>query len=313
MITEPHNPDTRKRAQWLRHRWLWIVALLVLLLWTIYAIHHALQPKYLGKTTAEWIAEGKSADALCYMSPAELAADPTVIALRHLGTNAIWHLWHEYTRRDSRPTQILSEFWYRLIQGKYSAIPWGERRQVQAEKLLIGVGTQTEILIPALIDRLDSPESDKERDAVWLLGYLHQRAEIVVPVLTAKIRKNRFKNGYLWALIQYGPEAKEAVPVLRALFASQTTNKLEKERLAFTILKIDGKGPELDFLISQINPRDYDSSRQTIEGLGSLGPIAEAATPALVSMARNLTNVMDSNRVVEVIQMIDPKGIHPKP
>ncbi len=313
---EPENttaPEAKPRKRFTGSRVLLGIVGACLLLWSIKAIQHAMQPKYQGKTAAEWFADAKRADELCELNPEDLRRDPTVEAFRHLGTNGVWFLRREHIRKPSKTAALLVGLWEEYVSKKRQYFHYGVRQKIQARQLLIGLGPQSDPLIPLLVDQLASPDQDESVDALILLAHLHRRADIVVPALVKQLQQAHQKTHYLWGLSEFGPEASAAVPALRELLARPKISPEEKAEIAYAILKINGAGPELEFITAHIKYADYENSSLAIERLGQLGPIAETATPALISFARTLTNSIYSNRVMHIIHKIDPAGIHPKP
>jgi HEAT repeat protein len=76
--------------------------------------------------------------------------------------------------------------------------------------------------LPSLIKCLKDPEFTVQSDAILGLGEIHQEPERVIPILVELLDKPQnpqhsviLRANAIWALVQFGAQAKPAVPVLR--------------------------------------------------------------------------------------------------
>jgi hypothetical protein len=294
------------------HLLLGFLVLCLLLLGTK-AIHHALQPRYQGKTVEEWF------DGVTTGSSGREAVnnDPAVIGLRHLGTNAVWFLWREQARKESPMLSALQKH-IDQFTGRNKNSPPELSRAYTAWVVLLVFGPETEVLIPEALELLKNGQPEEAAHAAMLLGRTRRQAEVVVPAILHSLAvTNRDANqriSHYVALKEFGPQAKAALPYLRAQLAKSTIpNSYEGYWLAKAILTINGPGPEVSYFTKRLVPGDLQRSFPNLAPLEQLGTNACTATPVLFQFAQTLTNQVDSNRVMEVIRKIDPEGVYAKP
>jgi len=313
MTAEANTPSAELKPKRRSIHWrTWLLAFIALLL-ASKVIHRAMQPQYQGKTAEEWF------DGVTTGSSGTEAVnnDPAVIGLRHLGTNAVWFLWREQARKES---PMLSALQKRIdrITGRNKNSPPELSRAYTAWLVLLVFGPETEVLIPEALELLKNGKPEEAAHAAMLLGRTRRQAEVVVPAILHSLAvTNRDANqriSHYVALKEFGPEAKAALPYLRAQLAKSTIpNSYEGYWLAKAILTINGPGPEVDYFTKNLVPGDYRSSYPNLAPIEYLGTNARTAAPALFQFAQTLTNQVDSNRVIEVIRKIDPEGVYARP
>ena len=306
---------TEKAAKPKRHlHWrIWLLAFFALLL-GIKVAHRALQPKYQGKTAQEWfdeVSRTSSGDIF-------LANDPAFKGLQHLGTNAVWFLWHERAQRKSPWLATLNSQLYRLNPSSKNAPPTEQDRAHAAWVILLYFGPETGVLVPEALELLKSNDANEAAQAAMLLGRTRQQAPLIVPaILQSIVQTNRNSDqrvSHIVALKEFGPEAKAALPYLRAQLAKiNVVNSYEGYWLAKAILTINGSGPEVDYFTKRLVPGDYQRSFPNLAPLEQLGTNARTAALELHKFLLTLTNEVDSARVLTVIRKIDPEGIYNQP
>ncbi len=304
------KPSTQVRRL-TRSRLLLGLVVLCLSLWSIKAIHHALQPKYEGKTAEEWFEQYDITGGF-----PEVTANP--VPFQNLGTNAVWFLWHESRRKDSSLTVWLMEKKDRLFKtNRGPARSHEEERQLRATFLIRSLGAAADPLIPAMIAELQSGNPVTVESTVWNLSALHRQPAVVVPALLQSLaltnRNAQQRVNHIQALSALGPDAAAALPDLRRMLTNSTSSSGELFWLNHTILRINGPGPELAHFTNRIHLGNLATSLAAVDELATLGTNARPAVPVLLRLSQSLTNQSESNRVMMMIPYIDPEGIYQKP
>ncbi|MGV3756654.1 MAG: hypothetical protein ACO1QS_14825 [Verrucomicrobiota bacterium] len=283
------------------------------LLWCGLSLPRLLEPKYQGKTADQWFAEVTTGSS----GSEHLTKDPAVIGLRHLGTNAVWFLWNERTRKAS---PLLTSWQKRLnrLTGKQNNQPPGPGRAQTAWLILFQFGPETEVLIPEALELLKNGTPSEAAHAARLLGFTQRRPELVVPAILQSLaltnRSYDERVSHFVALWKLGPSAKAAVPYLRTqLNQPAMASGYGGDWLAKAILTINGPGPEVDYFTRNLVPGNFRLSYPNLAPLEHLGTNARPAAIALHKFRLTLTNAEDSARVLEIIRKIDPEGISQKP
>lgn len=306
--------STELKPKRLRNNWrIWLLVFFALLL-GIKVAHRALQPKYQGKTAAEWFDEVSTTSS----GSEFLVNDPAVEGLRHLGTNAVWFLWEERARRESPWVAALKKQLNRLNRTPRTVPPVDVDRAHAAWLVLLYFGPETKVLIPQALELLKSSDPNEAAHAAMLLGRTQQQAPLIVPaILQSIVMTNRGPDqrvSHIVALKEFGPEAKAALPYLRAQLAKiNVANSYEGYWLAKAILTINGPGPEVGYFTKRLVPGDYQRSFPNLAPLEQLGTNARTAVPELYKFLLTLTNEVDSARVLTVIRKIDPEGVYTQP
>lgn len=311
VTTTTHEAKPRQRPT--RSRLLKGMGILCVLFLAAIVIHQNSRPRYQGKTAEEWFGEVTTSTS----GTEFLDQDPAVIGLRHLGTNAVWFLWHETTRKE---TPVLSSLQKRLdrLTGRHQNNPPSADRAQTAWVILFVFGPETEVLVPEALERLKSSDPNEAAHAAMLLGRTKQQPEVVVPVILKSLaltnRNGDHRVSHYVGLKEFGPQAKDAVPVLRAQLAKpKIPNSYEGYWLAKAILTINGPGPEVTYFTTNLVPGNFKLSYPNLAALESLGTNARPATVELHKFMLTLTNAEDTARVQAIIKNIDPEGIYQKP
>lgn len=296
-----------------KQRALWRVSGMILIAFLAYwLIHRARQPRYQGKTVEEWFSEVTTASS----GSDYIDRDPAVIGLRHLGTNAVWFLWHEQARKES-PLLVSLEKRLDRLTGKptnYLEIS----RADTAWRILFQFGPEIEVLIPDALKLMKNGKPEEASRAALLLGRTKRQPEVIVPAILQSLAKTNRNSGqrvsHIVGLKEFGPQAKAALPYLRQHLAKiHRANSYEGYWLAMAILTIDGPGPELGFFTQGLVLGDYRRSYSSLVPLERLGTNARPAAVELHKFMLTLTNAEDSARVLELIRKLDPEGQYDRP
>lgn len=272
-----------------------------------------MQPKYEGKTAAEWFAAYTLDDAV-RLDKAE------GVPFQKLGTNAVWFLWGEYTRKDSKATAWLVAQKDRFTGKKrlWWANTHEKERQSKALVLLREMGPASEPLIPEIIPRLKSADLDEAATMAYFLAKIHRQPEVVVPAIHHALLLTNWSFGqrknHIAALGMFGPQAKSALPELQSRFGHPAyTNHAEAFYLARAILQINGPGPELGVFTNNLVPGDIHKSTSALSHLRDVGTNAWPAVPVLREFIKTFTNDSDGIYILDVIREIDPEARQNKP
>lgn len=312
MSTETSQPVESVRKS---HQRLTRVALLsiVLLCCLVFWGKRTLQPKYQGKTAEELFNEISTGSS----GSEYVAKDPAVIALRHLGTNAVWFLWRETKHKEFRWLNSLQQRFDRLV-GKNQNIPPDFGRAGTAWVVLFQFGPETEVLIPEALELLKQGKPNEAAFAAMLLGRTQRQPDVVVPAILQSLavtnRNMDHRISHIVALRELGPSAKAALPYLQARLADPAVaSTREGYWVAKAILTINGPGPEVAYFTTNLVAGNFLRSYDNLAPLEHLGTNARPAALELQKFMLTLTNAEDSARVQAIIKKIDPEGIYQKP
>src|SRR5437867_1194723 len=242
--------------------------ILVVMLWRVRSNHS--QPTYQGKPFSYWFRE------YCLeRSNAGVTSEQILVAFRAMGSNAAPCLVKELlnTNHDSKLRKVCQDLadglpvaLQRIFPGSISA----DRRRDQAEDALFHTKPSIHVLLPLLINALNSPDVMQRRRALFALGGAGDGAQAAVPYLMVALKDRDMiaRNlaaqslGFLgadasvavvdligalqdppirWkvvtALGNAGPAAQIAIPTLRQMIATDTGN--DRLNIAAAIYKID--------------------------------------------------------------------------
>ena len=312
---EPENtttPEAKQRKRFTRSRVLLGMVVLCLLLWSIKAIHHALQPKYQGKTAQEWFEEAKIIHTIHHIDV--VPNDPGFLALTAMGTNAVWYVWHEYEREAGPATIWVMDIWrYYILGEKFSYADYLAERCDRAWILLSSMGQATECLVPELVDRVDGTDVMQSVVAANWLGNLKHNPSLSVPALiralnqTPRIPTNNH-SVYIRALGQFRSQAESALPLLMELHDSPAIKREEQLQLAAAIFQIDGSLPEPKYINRIFDPDDLKKSRYILFDSQIEHQPPTNAIPFLLNFSQGLTNEIHALLIKNAIRKIDPKA-----
>ncbi len=323
MSTDTNNPIADNRAKLVRHRWLWRVVILCLLLWGIKAIHHALQPQYQGKTAAEWFEDMPFNDFSIsfndYRTEVTDPTEPTLIAFKHMGPKGARYLWTEFKRNDSQLAFWLRNFWNGLKNDTLSSSAYIVR-PAKAYCLLEQMGPEAEILIPDLVECLNSDESGNRSPIASLLGKIQRQPQVVMPALIKHLNTpNQDSDDYVAcinALGCFGPSAAVHLPELKKCLQDHHFNEEQRIEIAAAITRISGNSTDLKRIVDDFFAKDYrniNTDIRIVSALGELGPLARELSPTLRIYVNYSGIPALSNAAAIAVQKIDPEGIYAKP
>ena len=186
--------------------------------------------------------------------------DPALLALAALGTNAVPFLLEKLaTPNKAEKFRAAVAIGALPVEAKRTAVPG--------------------------ILRIAQDKARKSRDwDLQLLGEIHQEPRLIVPFLISVVAdKSEDDGGRIFAAIalrEYGPHAKDAVPILTALFGE--TNFLFRVHAATALLCIDGsQQAAFNFLTASLASKTTDERRAAAYSLSKCGDAARPALPQL--------------------------------
>lgn len=163
--------------------------------------------------------------------------------------------------------------------------------RAQAVQLLYGVAQKEEWqvvdILPALIKALDDPDSEVRIGAAKAVSAYRKNAEEAIPVLTRRLKDPEpyVRTWMIMALESIKPTAEEAIPALtEALLDHDCDVRLEAANAWATIGKYEVlilKTADLKQLTEGLKGTSEYERRRSAEALGSIGPAAKTAVPAL--------------------------------
>lgn len=133
--------------------------------------------------------------------------------------------------------------------------------------------------VPHLIELLKDDDPRIRLDGVKGIGPAGPLAKDAVPLLIELIHDDRLGSAPINALAAIGPGAKAAIPHLLKELKSESVGT--RRLAAIALGRIDREGQTVPVLIDLLD-EDWFSVAGAVEGLGYMGPNAEAAVPALM-------------------------------
>ncbi len=155
----------KRKTLW---RYLAAFATLCLLLWSIKAIHHAIQPKYQGKTMGDWFDEIRC-DVDRKFGYSTLLNDPAAQAFSHFGEPGAIYL-AEQIQPEVSPFSAELVHSIRLWTGGRINLDSAEIRNIKAAEALRQMGTNAAPAVPVLA-RLAQSSSEYGSNIVMRLVY----------------------------------------------------------------------------------------------------------------------------------------------
>lgn len=210
--------------------------------------------------------------------------DPALLALAALGTNAVPFLLEKLaTPNESEQFRASSVIGVLPVEAKRAAVP-GLLRIAQ-----------------------DDARKARDRD-LQLLGEIHQEPRLIVPFMISVVADKSENDGSRWfaaiALREYGPDAKEAVPILTTLFGE--TNFLSRAHAATALLRIDGsQKAAFDFLTASLASKTAKERSAAAYFLSKCGDAARPALPQLKLACKDTDSNVRFN-ASETVKTLDP-------
>jgi hypothetical protein len=219
--------------------WLVLGAILAVAVFSWLVMPVKEEARYEGRTVKEWFL-AISTDSRGYGRLSIKANDPAIYEITAIGSNAVPFLMGEYRLRKSRVQDAIDEFanrWLRL------GILTENDRSFRIRVCLELLGQKAESAVPELIEMAGDIRRLDACERVRLLGKIHARPEITIPALERFLKSSdvSIRNAAIFALREFGPEAKHAVPALITVFHASTNASQLKGALAMAILNIDPK------------------------------------------------------------------------
>lgn len=245
MILAKQRVTSRKKAFF----WLVVVAACLFAL----LVRLSREPTYEGKGLRDWV---RQYDDNYRQGQGDLALRQAAeVAIQHIGTDAVPYLIEQARVRDflwgAKLRQAIPKTWYDRLRlnpgiirrrGAHGLAALGTNAAAALPELIeIGrthpeedgryiavwtvgkLGSAAEPAIPFLIECLTNQSDIIRWDAAYGLGYIRRRADLAVPALVrylelAKESENVFDfHSGIQSLRAFGPQAKDAVPVLLSL------------------------------------------------------------------------------------------------
>jgi HEAT repeat protein len=130
--------------------------------------------------------------------------------------------------------------------------------------------------VDALVQRLKDESAPPESTGPFGLQFNHSEAQ----------RRDIIHRAVLEALGDIGPNAKAAVPAIRS--ALQARDGFVRASACVAFWKITGQvSPAVEPMIELLVTGHESDKRWSAEGLGRMGPAAEAAIPALIGALKD--------------------------
>lgn len=242
------------------------------------------EPVYRGRTASQWFEEIEIMPGGGIVHEDEAAQ-----ALVAMGGDAAPYLMKqlEYALQPSRAREFIA----RILQ----RIPWLQVRPMTATErygrayiTLMVMGPKAQQAIPELL-RLGQDARFRSRyQAITLIGYIHSRPELTLPVLTRMLddTDKMVKMSAARALGKYGRSATAASPTLRQMLTDQDA---QISLCAATALVGIGESLELALpIISNVLTDPSSPSRRgLVFMLGELGEKAKPTVPLLTEGLRD--------------------------
>lgn len=206
------------------------------------------------------------------------AAVPPLIAelqSRHLAQNTL----HQFLSKHPSKHQWIQD----LDQQCYII----SMRPEAAAQFLYDIGPAAAPAIPALVVAAAGPDQAVRANAINALGSIHQRPELVVPVLIRALSNSWDRNFAIYAVGRFGTNASGAAPALRQLLADNQPIDFQMS----TLLTLEKIAPDsttnlaMPVYLKVLNSPQNAYTYTVILRLLKLGPQAREAIPALKTIA----------------------------
>jgi len=297
----------------MRHRWLWSVVILCLLLWGIKAVHHAMQPQYQGKTAEEWF------DAIQIRKPGQgrnehtyTMLDPAVTALAKMDADAVRVIVEKYQQEDSALRRWLIHQVEHYSKGKKL---WEsqEDRRIRAYLVVFELKDKADPLVPLLVHATETDDGMERQRAIVNLGRVTTRPAEALPVLISMLgTSNMFHRAFaLESISAYRNHAEIAVNLLTKSLNS--TNRLQRILSARSLVDFGQTNRAYAVLLHEVTDTNSPARVDAALMFSLFGTNAAPAIPVIQELMVNATDAETSNSLRLEIKEIDPEGLYHKP
>lgn len=146
-----------------------------------------------------------------------------------------------------------------------------ERCQNNSAYMLGKIGPPAAAAVDALVQRLEDQSAPPESEGPFGIRFNHSDTQ----------RREVIHRAVLEALGDIGPNAKAALPIIRSFL--RTPSGFVRASACVTYWKITGEvGPAVEPLVELLETEGGSGKRWSANGLERMGPVAEAAIPALI-------------------------------
>jgi HEAT repeat protein len=301
-MVAPDSGEPRSRF------WLWLVAAsaVVVVGGLLYSTLQPRQPRYLGKTSAQWFHEFQQAATnhwtTVVFTPSGtgrsldltgLMREPAAAGLRALGTNAAIYLGHQYARREGVLALTYMKLYFRLPASMRGFLPKppSPRSFVRMELgwALQALGPDASASAPSLIAALRSNDRFVMGSTLGLLRGLEYDAHALDPLLEDWSKQGRYTN-VVMAVAELKVRTTVAARCLaRGLSAAEPA---VRRSCVDELGHFEAAGaPELMTLTAALRDPDEQVRYGAARALEAIGSAAASAIPAL-RQATNDSSVM---------------------
>ena len=253
------------------------------------------EPEYEGRKLTQWLEELRHPSP-----PSLLARTNAMIAIRHIGTNAVPYLVTTLHAKDSRFKTKCMEL---LSRQRWVNFHFRDDllRRDDALRGLAVLGPDARAAIPEIAKLLD------DRNLAQMAAYtLHQIGADAVPLLTQALKStNKWARseaaGFLGAS---GDEAS----VSSLIAALKDSDFITKSKAARSLSRFPQQADVIvPALIGCLNDPDDTFRMNAARALGAFGEKAKPAFPSLMKMVTN-TNYQESTTAAAVLMKIDSEA-----
>lgn len=254
MSSEASTSVITERTVKPKRRFLWFGCLVAVCIavWITHAIHHAMQPKYQGKTAAEWFEEIKYARWIHgeFIS----TNDPPFLALIAMETNSFPTLKDKFNEKDSSIVKPM-KIWLNQTLGCEFSISDRDERYGKIRFLLRALGNKADALVPFFLSKVQNTDGAESTAASLSLLAIGTHPEAVIPAMVQKFEgEPESSNEALAARLcigQYSNHIELAVSHLTNALNSTDSN--QRFHAAATLADLGQTNAVLSYLANEMN------------------------------------------------------------
>jgi len=235
-------------------------------------------PVYQGKTVSQWFSQIDSRSGVSHQ-------DKAVQALVAMGDQAVPYLIKQYSAPASTVRDRLTQ-WLNKIPWLKLRLLSSSERHLRAYVPLMLMGPRAQAAIPQLVKLTE--RRNNAIDAIQLLGYIHSRPELVIPLLSGCLKEDdamiAYRKPCVVALGRFGKDAFRAAPMLQPMLTNQ-----DEEMQFYAATSLLGIGDSIELAVPIIGNALNNASFQSSIAiqLGELGENARPVVPLLVERIKN--------------------------